>query len=311
VSGTLTQAPLNKLSFYARERAFFMKNQTKPENNAMKDLLSSSSSPSKSGHIIDGKVIEVGKKNIFVDLGIFGTGIVLTKEIKESPSLVKQLKMGQEVQCMVLEPENEKGYVEISLRAASKELSWEKLEKIKNSGEATPAKVVQANKGGLMVELLGQLAFLPVSQLSQEHYPRVEGGDKNKIFQQLTKLVGKEISVKIIDLDQRTDKFIVSEKALSREETREMMEHFKPGDVFEGTITAITNFGAFVKLEPKEGFNMAVPDGLIHISELDWGLVRDPREIVKEGEKIKVKIIGFHQGRPTLSLKALKEKPQS
>ena len=288
-----------------------MKNQTKPENNIMKDLLSSSASPAKPGQIIDGKIIEVGKKNIFVDLGTFGTGIVLTKEIKENPSLAKESKKGQEIQCMVLEPENEKGYVEISLKAASKELYWEKLEEIKNSGEAAPAKIVQANKGGLMVELLGQLAFLPVSQLSQEHYPRVEGGDKNKIFQQLTKLVGKELTVKIIDLDQKTDKFIVSEKALSREETREMMEHFRPGEIFDGTITAITNFGAFVRLEPKGGFNVAVPDGLIHISELDWGLVRDPREIVKEGEKIKIKIIGFHQGRPTLSLKALKEKPQS
>lgn len=285
------------------------KNQTKQENNVLKDLLSSSGSPAKQGQIIEGKIIEVGKKNIFADLGSLGTGVVLTREIKENPSLIKELKPGQEVQCMVLDSENDKGYVEISLKAASKELSWEKLEEIKGNGQSIPARVVQANKGGLMVELMGQLAFLPVSQLSQEHYPRVEGGDKNKIFQQLSKLIGKELSVKIIDLDQREDKFIVSEKALSREEAREMMEFFKPGEIFDGVITAITNFGAFVKLEPKPGFEKTIPDGLIHISELDWNLVRDPREIVKEGEKIQVKVVGFHQGRPSLSLKALKEKP--
>jgi len=151
---------------------------------------------------------------------------------------------------------------------------------------------------------------LPVSQLSPEHYPRVDGGDKEKILKELNKFVGKDLKVKVIDLDPREEKLIVSEKALNKEEVEEIMKYFALDGVFEGTVSAVTDFGAFVRLSPEEGAKAPETEGLIHISELDWQLVRDPREILQEGEKVKVKIVGFYQGRPALSLKALKERPQ-
>jgi ribosomal protein S1 len=281
------------------------------QQSIAKDLLLASINTVKAGQILKGKIIEINKSNIFIDFGALGTGIVLGREIKNNPSLVKELEIGQTVSCVVLEPENESGYIEVSIKGADRELSWTKLEELKNTGGNVSAKVVQANRGGLTVNLLDQKGFLPVSQLSSEHYPRVEGGDKEKILKELNKFVGKDLKVKVIDLDPKEEKLIVSEKALNKEEIDEIIKYFAIGKVFEGTVSAVTNFGAFVRLTPESGAKAPETEGLIHISELDWQLVRDPREILREGEKVGVKIIGFYQGRPALSLKALKEKPQS
>lgn len=282
-------------------------NQQQP---TAKDLLLASINTVKAGQILEGKIIEINKNNIFIDFGAIGTGIVLGREIKNHPSLTKELEIGQTIGCVVLEAENENGYIEVSIKEADRELSWTKLEGLKNTGCNVSAKVIQANRGGLLVNLLDQKGFLPVSQLSPEHYPRVEGGDKEKILKELNKFVGKDLKVKVIDLNPREEKLIVSEKALNKEEVEEIMKYFAIGEVFEGTVSAVTDFGAFVGLTPEEGAKAPETEGLIHISELDWQLVRDPREILREGEKVKVKIVGFHQGRPALSLKALKEKPQ-
>jgi len=275
-----------------------------------KDLLLASINTIKESQILEGKIIEANKSNIFIDFGALGTGIVLGREIKDNPSLVKELKVGQTINCVVLESENENGYIEVSIKEADRELSWTKLEELKNTSRNALAKVIQANRGGLLVSLLDQKGFLPVSQLSPEHYPRVDGGDKEKILKELNKFVGKDLKVKVIDLDPREEKLIVSEKALNKEEVEEIMKYFALDGVFEGTVSAVTDFGAFVRLSPEEGAKAPETEGLIHISELDWQLVRDPREILQEGEKVKVKIVGFYQGRPALSLKALKERPQ-
>jgi small subunit ribosomal protein S1 len=287
-----------------------MKNQQK-ETTAIKDLLSLTSGPVKAGQILKGKIIDISKINIIIDFGPLGMGIVLGKEIKENPGFIKEIKIGDEIECLVMESENENGYIEVSFKEAHKELSLEKLEELKNNSQPITAKILQANRGGLVVDVMGQRGFLPVSQLSPEHYPRVEGGNKEKILQELNKFVGKELKVKVIDLNPREDKLIVSEKALSKEEIKEILDRFKVGEVFEGAVTAVTDFGAFVKLQDAGNPGQPAPEGLIHISELDWQIVKDPRQIVKIGEQIKVKIIGFHQGRLSLSLKALKEKPAS
>ncbi|MBI4837518.1 MAG: S1 RNA-binding domain-containing protein [Candidatus Portnoybacteria bacterium] len=276
-----------------------------------KDLILASVNTVKIGQILEGKIIEANKNNIFIDFGALGTGIVLGREIKNTPSLIKELKIGQVINCVILETENENGYIEVSIKEADKELSWTKLEEAKNAGRNVAAKVAQANRGGLMVTIFDQKGFLPVSQLSPEHYPRVEGGDKDKILKELNKFVGKDLNVKIIDVNPKEEKLIVSEKALNKEETEEIMKHFAVGEVFEGTVSAVTDFGAFVRLSPGEETRVPATEGLVHISELDWRLVRDPREFAKEGEKVKVKVVGFHRGRPALSMKALKERPQS
>lgn len=113
---------------------------------------------------------------------------------------------------MVLEAENDDGFVELSLKAANKQTAWEELKDLLQKQETISTKIIKANKGGLMVEVKGIAGFLPVSQLSYEHYPRIEDGDKMKILNELNKFVGKEMNVRIIDLDQEQQKLIVSEK---------------------------------------------------------------------------------------------------
>lgn len=189
--------------------------KTKSEQ-IMKELLTISPSPVKTGQIVEGKIAEINKSNLFVNLGPLGTGIILTKEIKENPEIFKEVKVGEKVSCLVLEPENENGYIELSLKEAQRKLSWQSLEKAKKEEQSLKVKVIQANRGGLIVEILGIVGFLPVSHLSASHYPEVERGDKNKILEELNKFVGQELKVRIIDLNQREERLIVSEKILSR-----------------------------------------------------------------------------------------------
>jgi len=172
--------------------------------------------------------------------------------------------------------------------------------------------VAAANRGGLMISVREISGFLPVSQLSYDHYPRVEDGDKNKILQELNKFVNKELDVKIIDLDPGQQKLIVSERAIDEEKIQQAMAQYKLGDLVEGMISGVVDFGAFVRfsLPPsEEQKKQEVIEGLIHISEIDWQLIDDPRQILKVGDKVTAKIIGIEKDRLSLSLKALKKDP--
>ena len=161
--------------------------------------------------------------------------------------------------------------------------------------------------------LPGIPGFLPVSQLSSEHYPRVEDGDKNKILDLLKKLIGQEVIVRILDADRESEKLIVSEKAAQSEKERELINLFQIGDIVEGEVSGVVDFGAFVKFAPKNDGsgkpNHEKLEGLVHISELAWQLIDDPREVVKTGDTVQAKIIGIEETRISLSMKALKEDP--
>jgi len=257
----------------------------------------------KVGDIIEGKIIGTGKASVFVDLGIFGAGIIYGREFYESRDKIKSLEKGSVIFAKVIELENEDNYVELSLNQAGRELSWDALKTKKENDELSVVKIIGANKGGLLTELFGVTAFIPVSQLSAQNYPKVEGGDNQKILKALQKFVGKEMEVKIFDLDQKENKLILSEKAKKDEGMALILEGYKPGDVIEGEITGIVDFGAFVK------FGDENIEGLIHISELDWRLVKSPSEVVKVGEKVKLKIVSIDKNKVSLSLKALKKDP--
>ncbi len=221
--------------------------ETQTKKSIMSNLLSQTPKLPKIGEIVTGKIIEIGKNAIFVDLAQAGTGALLGREIKENRNLVKTLKIGQEITAMVLELENEKGLVELSLQGAQREQSWDALKQLMESQETIPAKITSANRGGLMVEVKGVIGFLPVSQLSYEHYPRVEDGDKNKILQELNKFVNKEMAIRIIDADPSQQKLIVSEKAIDEQKIKEALAHYKIGDLVEGTISGVVDFGAFIR----------------------------------------------------------------
>jgi small subunit ribosomal protein S1 len=266
------------------------------------------------GELVKGKVLEIGKSSIFVDLGILGTGIIMGREMKDGLGIAAGLKKGDEVEATVIEMENEDGYMELSLREAGYEKTWDELERKMKEGETVVTKILAANRGGLMVELNGITGFLPVSQLANENYPRVEDGDKNKILQLLNKFIEQSMNVRVIDVDRIEEKLIVSEKATSLEREEMELRKFKVGDTVEGLVSGIVDFGVFVKFPPQgQDIKSVSPkdmlEGLIHISELAWQLIDNPRDIVKIGEKVNCKIIGIDNNRISFSMRALKRDP--
>ncbi|MFZ2299548.1 MAG: S1 RNA-binding domain-containing protein [Candidatus Moraniibacteriota bacterium] len=265
------------------------------------------------GDVVHGTVIDVSSSSALIDLGPIGTGIVLGKEMRDGLGPEGKLKVGTTVTATLMDYENEDGHIELSIREASYEKSWDDIEHKLTNREVVTTKVIQANKGGLMIEINGIAGFLPVSQLSSEHYPRVEDGDKNKILDLLKKLIGQEVHVRILDADRENEKLIVSEKAAQSEKERGLINLLRVGEVVQGEVSGVVDFGAFVKFSPptKEGEKKPAEklEGLVHISELAWQLIDDPREMIKTGDKVEAKIIGIEDTRISLSMKALKEDP--
>jgi len=262
--------------------------------------------PPRVGEIVEGKIIGKGQSTVYVDLGNKGTGIIYGREFHAAKNELKRLKTGDSVFAKIIELETENGYIDLSLTEAGREMGQEQLKQKKEEGQTVKVKIVGANKGGLLAETDGVRGFLPVSQLSSEHYPRVEGADKNKILSHLQQMVGQELEVKILNMDPKKEILVFSEKATEAERIKEILKKYKPGDVIEGEITGIVDFGAFVKFY----VDSEEIEGLIHISELDWQLIESPAEIVKVGQKVKAKIIEITEdGRVSLSLKALKKDP--
>lgn len=256
----------------------------------------------KVGETVKGTVIGTSKNEVHIDIGGITTGVVRGRELYKESAEYSKLKPGDEVEATVLELENEKGEMELSFRFAGHKKTWERLAKLQKEGEIIPAKVVDANKGGLMVKVDNTVGFLPVSQLNPEHYPRVQGGDKNRILDRLKEYMGQDFRVKIINAEENEEKLIVSEKAAWEEEQGGIISKYKVGDVIEGKVTAITDFGVFVSF----GENL---EGLIHISELAWQRIDDPRNFVKVGQDIKAEIINIEGSKIFLSVKKLKEDP--
>ncbi len=267
------------------------------------------------GDVITGIVSFVSSNHALIDLGPLGTGIVLGKEMRDGMKSGVKLRVGDEVTATLVSFEGEEGYIDLSIREASHDRSWEDIEAKRKNLEVVTTKIMEANKGGLMVEINGITGFLPVSQLSSEHYPRVEDGDKMKIFELLKKLIGVEVLVRILDADRLTEKLIVSEKAAQSEKERAVIGKLRVGDTISGEVSGVVDFGAFVKFFPTtaEGEKKSSEklEGLVHISELAWQLIDDPREIVKTGDRVEAKIIGIEDTRISLSMKALKSDPWS
>ena len=290
------------------------KNETIEDNSPMGKLLSAN--PLKIpqvGDVLEGTVIDISPNSLLVDLGSWGTGIVLGKETKDGMGTGNKLKKGDVISATLIDLENEDGFIELSIREASYGRSWEDLESKRDTQEVVSTKILDANRGGLMVEINGVTGFLPVSQLASDHYPRVENGDKNKILELLKKLIGQELQVRIINADRETEKLIVSEKAAASEKEKKIISELKQGDEISGEISGVVDFGAFVKfLPPSKKDSEKEEDkleGLVHISELAWQLIDDPREIVKAGDKVKAQIIGIDDTRISLSMKALEKDP--
>ena len=263
------------------------------------------------GATVEGKVVARDRSSIFIDLGINGTGIIYGREFYAVKDVIKNLEIGDKVYAKIVEVENDEGYRELSLRDATKEISWQRLREMRDSGQIINVRITGVNKGGLLTNVEGIQAFLPVSQLAPEHYPRVTDADKQKILKELQKFIGKTLEVKVLDLLAEENKLILSEKAKSEEKTKEVLKNYKKGDVIDGIITGIADFGAFIKFPVSENEEVkeAGIEGLIHISELDWQLVENPAKVVTVGEIVKAQIIDINNNQVFLSLKSLKKNP--
>lgn len=289
---------------------------TEGQKSPMEALLESSQMAYPNvGDVIEGRVIGIDANAIYLNINPFGTGVVIGREMKDGMNSGK-IKLGDKVSATVTEVENEDGFIELSIREASYEKAWEDLESKRDTQEKTKTKVLSANKGGLLVEVNGISGFLPVSQLSSKNYPRVEDGDKNKILSLLKRLVGQELEVRILDADKTSEKLIVSEKAAQKEKDRETIANLKVGDVIEGEVSGVVDFGAFVKFlpigkDPEKAIDDDKLEGLVHISELAWQLIENPRDIIKVGQRVKAQIIGVDDNKISLSIRSLERDPWS
>lgn len=254
------------------------------------------------GDLVKGTIITLSKNEVRIDIEGYRSGIIRGRELYDESGEHTNLKISDEVEATVMEVENEKGEVELSFRFAGHKKAWDKLEAIRASGELVKAKVTEANRGGLLMKI-GQVAgFLPVSQLAPENYPRVPGGDKAKILEKLKSYVGQDFDVQVITAEENSEKLIVSEKAAQADKQKKIIAAYEVGQVVEGVVTAVTDFGVFVSF----GENL---EGLIHISELAWQRIEDPRNFIKTGVKVKAEIISIEKEKIFLSMKKLQADP--
>ena len=249
------------------------------------------------GDTVTGKVLSVKKHEILIDLGPQGVGLVPRREA----SFARNLELGAEVTASVIDAEMDDGYVLLSLRKAVKDKGWDEIAAKLEAGEVVEISPFDANRGGLLVEYEGIRGFLPVSQLSAEHYPRVGSADKDEILQRLNSLVGQTIKVRILDASKKDNKLIFSEKEAVKDGLAERFAELSVGDVIKGVVTGVVDFGVFVNVDGIEG--------LIHISEISWERVNNPSDYVKVGDTIEAKIIAIDKERLSLSMKQLVEDP--
>lgn len=274
----------------------------KVELSSIGKMLDKTETPPQADALVEGPVILIQKSSVYIDLAPFGTGIIYGREFINAKDIIKKINIGDVVKAKVVGTDNEEGYIELSLKEAKQALIWSEAEKAIKSKTALELTVKEANKGGLILEWQGIAGFLPASQLKSEHYPRVEDSDKDKILKALKILVGKRINVIMISALPKEGKLIFSEKDNNPEERQEIIGKYTVGDELDCVVAGIVDFGIFLKVE--EGL-----EGLVHISEIDWGLVEDPRSMFKVGDNVKAKIIEIKDGKISLSIKALKESP--
>lgn len=256
------------------------------------------------GAMVDATFIRNGIREAYFDIGAFGTGIVFGAEWMNARDIIKSLVPGDKIASKINAIDGEYGFTELSLTEASRQKSWGQVQELADSGEPISVKVVGANPGGLLVQIFDLRGFLPVSQMSAEHYPKEAQAQTNRSAEDLKKFVGEEFSVKVINVNPKKNKLIVSERESVTVNMKELLAKYQAGDTVEGTVSGIADFGIFVRFA-----NQPEIEGLVHISEIDHRIVENPKELVEMNQPLTVKILDIKEGRVFLSLKALKNDP--
>ena len=266
----------------------------------MDELLAAADAGAKqltAGEVVTGTILSLRKHEVLIDLGAQGVGFVPRREVGFSRNIAE----GDEVTASVVDTELDNGMSLLSLRKAAKDRGWEEVIAKLEAGEIIAVQPYDANRGGLLVEYEGIRGFLPVSQLSAEHYPRVGSSDKDEILQRLNTLVGRDLKVRILDADRKANKLIFSEKEAVKDGLAERFEKLSVGDTVEGVVTGVVDFGVFVNVEGIEG--------LVHISEISWERVNNPGDYFKVGQTISAKIIAIDKDRLSIRMKQLNQDP--
>ncbi len=253
------------------------------------------------GELVEGTVVFRGKNKLLLDIDGTVTGIISGRELRDSFNTFKDLNIGDKVSAMVLEEENDEGMYVLSLRMASQQKAWDRFHEMIENDQTMSFVPQESNRGGLLANIDGIRTFLPVSQLAPMNYPRVNNADTSEIMQRLQKFIGYNFTVKIITMDEEAGKIVVSEREALAEERSKSLESLTIGDTKDGIVTGVVKFGLFVAFEGLEG--------LVHISEIAWGHVKNPSEHAEVGDKVKVKIIGVESDKLSLSMKQLTRDP--
>ena len=253
------------------------------------------------GMLVEGPIISIYKNKILIDICGVTTGLISGREAKDSEDTIKKCKVGDVVSAYVIDNENEEGYIMLSLRKANQEKTWKKFNEAFEKQDVITVKATEANKGGLLLDIDGIKGFIPVSQLAPMHYPRVNDADANQILTRLQALVSTQFMVKIINIDKENGKLILSEKAAMEAQRKASLAKLKVGDKVTGKISGIVKFGIFVAFDGLEG--------LVHISEIAWGHVKNPADYGKLGDKVEVMVIGLDGDKISLSMKRLTNDP--
>jgi 4-hydroxy-3-methylbut-2-enyl diphosphate reductase len=285
-----------------------LKKPLNKEPQSMEDLMNTYGGGVKGlevGDKVKAKVTLIEKDSVILDIGGKTEGLVAGKAYKLAEDFIKTLKVGDEVEGVVLVPESREGYTILSLKQAAAKVVWDKIEKAYRSKSAVEVVGKSVNQAGVLVDVYGVTGFIPTSQLGKEVSKNLQG------------LVGTRFEALVIDFDKDLNKVVLSEKEVSEaeeiEKTLKAIKSIKEGDVFDGEVTAVYDFGCFVKIRLPIGSGKSkdeIPvEGLVHISEISYGKVDRVDEVVEIGQKVKVKVIGKDERKLALSIKRVLEDP--
>ncbi len=256
------------------------------------------------GDLAEGHILKKSSRRVLIDLGRHGTGIIYRSELQNAGDSIRSLNEGDPITAKVIMIDNEEGMIELSISEADKQKAWNEATELKDREEIISFKPVKFNRGGLIGDVLGLSGFLPTSQVAQDRLPKTTFEDPSSINTTLEGLIGVEIKVRIIDVNSRNNKLIVSERAANEVSLKELVKNYAVGQVIEGVVSGVADFGAFIKFTD----NPAV-EGLVHVSELEWREVQNPKEVLKIDDVVRAKIIEIKESRISLSIKVLKSDP--
>ena len=249
--------------------------------------------PIHEGDILTGTIIGVSEEELTVDLGIYTDGVIRLEDASDDPDFTfRDMEVGQEISATVIRRDNAQGRIQLSLKAAASVLGWDRLQQLQKDQSNIKGKVSEAVKSGVTAYVEGIRGFIPASKLSLNY------------VENLDEWVGREIEVRVVTADPEEKRLILSAKEILREkeaeERKTRVSNVQVGLVTEGTVESLMPYGAFVNL----GNGLS---GLVHISQISQQRIKHPGSVLKDGQKVKVKVIGVNDGKISLSMKALED----